>query len=125
VCLLWHRRLVVQVAAILGLATAASAHGGTLQPLSAKVVRHWTAVAACETGGGGAPKWDWGSKHRPGEGSLFEGGVGFSAYMWQTWAERLGILVRFPHAYDAPPLVQMQVAQYGVTTDHTAWGCKG
>jgi len=45
--------------------------------------------------------------------------------MWQTWAERLGILARFPHAYDAPPLVQMQVAQYGVTTDHTAWGCKG
>ena len=123
--LLRHRRLAVQAAAILGLASTAAAHAAGLQPLSAKVVAHWTAVAACETGGGGPPKWDWGSKHRPGEGTLFEGGVGFSAYMWKVWAGELGILKRYPHAYDAPPFVQMQVAEYGVETDHVTWGCKG
>ena len=123
--LLRQRRLWVQAAAILGLASAAAAHAGSLQPLSAKAVRHWTSVAACETGGGGPPKWDWGSKHRPGEGTVFEGGVGFSAQMWKVWAGELGILTQFPHAYDAPPLVQMQVAEYGVRTDHATWGCKG
>jgi hypothetical protein len=91
--------------------------------LNAKAVRHWTAVAACETGGGGPPKWNWGSKNRPGEGALFEGGVGFSAYMWKVWAGQIGILARYPHAYDAPPLVQMQVAEYGVETDQVTWGC--
>jgi hypothetical protein len=123
--LLRHRRLALQAAAIVGLASAAAAHAGSLLPLDARTVHHWTAVAACETGGGGAPKWDWGSKHRPGEGTVFEGGVGFSAYMWKVWAEELGILVQYPHAYDAPPLVQMQVAQYAVKTDHASWGCKG
>jgi hypothetical protein len=123
--LLRHRRLAVQAAAILSLASLAAAHAAGLQPLSAKAVAHWTAVAACETGSGGPPKWDWGSKHRPGEGTLFEGGVGFSAYMWKVWAGELGILKRYPHAYDAPPLVQMQVAEYGVDTDHVTWGCKG
>ena len=91
--LLRHRRLAVQAAAILGLASTAAAHAAGLQPLSAKVVAHWTAVAACETGGGGPPKWDWGSKHRPGEGTLFEGGVGFSAYMWKVWAGELPLPV--------------------------------
>jgi hypothetical protein len=123
--LLRHRRLALQAAAILGLASAAAAHAGGLPALSAKAVQHWTAVAACETGSGGPPKWDWGSKHRPGEGTVFEGGVGFSAYMWKVWAGQLGILTKYPHAYDAPPLVQMQVAEYGYRTDHAAWGCKG
>jgi len=123
--LLRHRRLALKAAAILGLASAAAAHAGSLQPLNATAVRHWTAVAACETGGGGPPKWDWGSKHRPGEGAVFEGGVGFSAYMWKVWAGELGILSRYPHAYDAPPVVQMQVADYGVRTYHASWGCKG
>lgn len=112
--------------AILGLIVAvAAAHAGGLQPLGAKTARHWTAVAVCETGSGGAPKWDWGSKHRPGEGAVFEGGLGISAFMWKVWAGELGLLTQYPHAYDAPPLVQMQVAQYGVTTHHAAWGCKG
>ena len=112
--------------AILGLiVAAAAAHASGLQPLGAKTTRYWTAVAACETGSGGAPKWDWGSKHRPSEGTLFEGGLGISALMWKVWAGELGLLTQYPHAYDAPPLVQMQVAQYGVTTHHAAWGCKG
>ncbi len=113
-------------AAILGLSvTAAAAHAASLPSLTPKIVRYWTAIAACETGGGGPPKWDWGSKHRPSEGALFEGGVGFSAFMWKVWAGELGILTQYPHAYDAPSLVQMEVAQYGVTMQHAAWGCKG
>jgi hypothetical protein len=113
-------------AAILGLsATAAAAHGAGLPTLSPKTVHYWTAVAACETGSGGPPKWDWGSKHRPSEGSLFEGGVGFSWLMWKVWAGELGIYDQYPHAYDAPPLVQMEVAQYGVKVHHATWGCKG
>jgi hypothetical protein len=123
--LLRHRRLALQAAAIVGLASAAAAHAGGLQPLSAKTVEHWTAVAACETGSGGPPKWDWGSKHRPGEGTIFEGGVGFSALMWKVWAGELGLLARYPHAFDAPPRIQMEVAQYGVTAHHAVWGCKG
>jgi hypothetical protein len=122
--LLRHRRLALQAAAILGLASAAVAHGGGLQPLSAKLVKHWTAIGACETGGGGPPKWDWGSKHRPGEGALFEGGLGISALMWKVWAGELGLIVQYPHAYDAPPLLQMQVAEYGARIHHATWGCK-
>jgi hypothetical protein len=121
-------RLLRYLAAVAVLASAASDSAALAvgpQPLSAKTVRHWTAVAACETGGGGPPKWDWGSKHRPGEGELYQGGLGISALMWKVWAGELGLLARYPHAYDAPPLVQMQVADYGVTTHHATWGCKG
>jgi hypothetical protein len=100
------------------------ASAGATQPLTPKLVAYWTAVAKCETGGGGPPKWDWGSKHRPGEGTLFEGGVGFSAAMWKLWAGELGLGAQYPHAYNAPPLVQMQVAQYGATVHHAVWGCK-
>ena len=124
--LLRHCRLALPAAAILSLGSlAGAAHAGGLQPLSAKAVKYWTAVAACETGGGGAPKWDWGSKHRPYEGTLFEGGIGFSALMWKVWAGELGILAQYPHAYSAPPVVQMQVAEYGMKTHHATWGCKG
>jgi hypothetical protein len=113
-------------AAVLTLAASdgAALAAGT-QPLSARTVRHWTAVAACETGGGGPPKWDWGSKHRPGEGALYQGGLGISMLMWKVWAGELGLLERYPHAYDAPPLVQIQVADYGVRTHDATWGCKG
>ena len=74
--------------------------------------------------GGGPPKWDWGSKHRPNEGSLYEGGVGFSALMWKLWAGELGLLALYPDAFDAPPRVQMTVAQYGASVHKAQWGCK-
>ena len=93
--------------------------------LTPKQIAYWTAVAACETGSGGPPKWDWGTKHRPGEGTNYQGGLGISALMWDTWAGELDLLARFPDAYDAPPLVQMEVAQYGVSVHHAAWGCRG
>ena len=103
-------------------ATAVAASADTTQPLSPQLIRYWTAIGSCETGSGGPPKWDWGSKHRPGEGALFQGGLGIASTMWQLWAGELGLLKLYPHAYDAPPLVQMRVAQYGVA--HGArWGC--
>jgi hypothetical protein len=123
-----HRRSTVKVAAaasaILGLSVA-PAHAAGAQPLTQKEVRYWTAVAACETGGGGTPKWDWGTKHRPGEGTLYQGGLGISALMWTEWGGELGLLARYPNAFDAPPRVQMEVAQYGVSVHHAVWGCKG
>ena len=80
-------------------------------------------VGSCETGAGGPPKWDWGSKHRPGEGTLYQGGLGFSATVWQIWASELGLLKLYPHAFDAPPLVQIRVAVYGAKTHGARWGC--
>jgi hypothetical protein len=119
-----HSRTLAVVAAAAALAAAAGARAGSTQPLSPQTIRHWTAVASCETGAGGAPKWDWGSKHRPGEGTLFEGGLGISAQMWQAWAGELGLLKQYPHAYLAPPLVQIRVAVYGATAYGASWGCK-
>lgn len=92
--------------------------------LTPELIRYWTAVAKCETGGGGAPKWDWGSKHRPNEGAFYEGGVGFSTPMWKLWAGELGLLTLYPDAFDAPARVQMTVAQYGATVHKAQWGCK-
>jgi hypothetical protein len=120
-------RLGAILAAALALAwSAGTAHAGApQQQLTPQIIRYWTAVGSCETGAGGPPKWDWGSKHRPGEGTLFEGGLGFSTTVWQNWARELGLLERYPHAFDAPPLVQMRVAQYGLTVHHAHWGCSG
>src|SRR5262249_10155944 len=112
------------VVAVTALAAAAGARAGSTQPLSPQTIKHWTAVASCETGAGGPPKWDWGSRHRPGEGTPFEGGLGISARMWQAWAGELGLLDQSPHAYLAPPLVQIRVAVYGATAHGARWGCK-
>jgi hypothetical protein len=110
-------------AAVLSAWSDAAGTAGGSATVSRKAVRYWTAVARCETGGGGPPKWDWGSKHRPGEGSIFEGGLGFSSDTWHHWAEELGLLKRYPHAYDAPPRVQIMAAVYGMKTHHAHWGC--
>lgn len=85
---------------------------------SASAHPDWKRVAQCET----ASRWNWGAEHRPGEGNLFEGGVGFAASTWRLWANRLHLLEHFPHAYDAPAKVQMRVAEYG--WEHGGyWGC--
>ena len=102
-------------------AGGASATG--TKPLTPQVIRYWTAVGSCETGAGGPPKWDWGSKHRPGEGLLFQGGLGFATTVWQIWAGELGLLKLYPHAFDAPALVQIRVAEYGMKTHAAHWGC--
>lgn len=78
----------------------------------------WDRVAACETGG----RWDWGSRHRPAEGTTYEGGVGFYHGTWVAWAGAVRLLARYPHAYQAPRLVQIAVAQYGYA-HRGYWGC--
>jgi hypothetical protein len=115
---------ILGTAAVLATCLVGVAPGSAGQPLTPGLVRYWIAVAKCETGAGGPPKWDWGSKHRAGEGTLYEGGVGFSVAMWKLWAGELSLLAQYPHAYDAPPLVQMSVAQYGATVHKAQWGCK-
>src|SRR5262245_48369798 len=117
-------RLGLMAVTLVCAAAPAAALGAGSKPLSPALVRYWTAVGSCETGAGGPPKWDWGSKRRPGEGPLYEGGLGISAAMWAQWAYELGRLNRYPHAYVAPALVQMRVAEYGVDAHGARWGCK-
>lgn len=78
----------------------------------------WQALAVCETGA----RWDWGAHHRPGEGSLYAGGLGFASTTWTAWATKLGLARRYPHAYDAPPMVQVRVGRYGLSIGGY-WGC--
>jgi hypothetical protein len=107
----------------------------TIQPAAARpaeerppgITAFWWAVGVCETGhigaaGDGAPRWDWGKHRRPLEGSAYEGFTGFRPSTWQWWAGALKLLDRYPHAYDAPPIVQQRVAHYGLT-NYGAWGC--
>ena len=87
----------------------------------------WWALGTCETGhigarGDGAPRFNWGKARRHLEGPAFEGFVGFAASTWRAWASHLGLRSRFPHAYDAPPMVQVLVARYGLSTGGY-WGC--
>lgn len=82
------------------------------------VQRFWDRVAYCET----SSRWDWGAEHRPAEGHVYEGGVGFYFGTYATWARELGLYVRYPHAYLAPRLVQIAVAEYGYTVHNGFWG---
>ena len=84
----------------------------------AKAHPDWKRVAECET----HSRWNWGALHRPGEGNLFEGGLGFAASTWRLWAGQLHILRSYPHAFDAPPKVQVRVAEYGWERGGY-WGC--
>lgn len=99
---------------LLCLATAAAAAAKLPQDR----IAFWKGVAQCETGS----RWDWGAKHRHLEGSAYEGGVGFAASTWRLWAGQLDILTQYPHAYNAPMLVQMRVAEYGLSKGGF-WGC--
>jgi hypothetical protein len=76
----------------------------------------WRSLAQCETGG----RWDWGAKHRPGEGPDFEGGLGFYAATWTVWRRQLGL--SFRHAWQAPPAIQVEVAAWGLAHGGY-WGC--
>jgi hypothetical protein len=93
----------------------------------ARVPMFWERLATCETGhigaaGDGRPRWDWGAHHRHLEGTTFEGGVGFYSGTWSLWAGELGLLRLYPHAYLAPPAVQVRVAEYGFAHGGY-WGC--
>lgn len=96
------------VVAALALTAAAPAR----QALTTQQIRYWDAIARCETGG----NWQM-------SGSSFEGGVGFAVSTWRWWASELGLVGRYPHAYMAPRLVQMQVAQMGLERHRGYWGC--
>ena len=93
----------------------------------ARVPTFWQRLATCETGHigqptDGHPRWNWGALHRHLEGKTYEGGVGFYWRTWNLWAGELGLLRLYPHAYLAPPPVQVRVAQYGFARGGY-WGC--
>jgi hypothetical protein len=112
------RFLIIGFAA-LAFAGAASAH--TEVNINPPVPAFWQRVAKCETDG----RWDWGKYaysplRRAGEGSTFEGGLGFYAPTWTLW--RTEIHVPYAHAWQAPPIVQARVAAWGF--EHGGyWGC--
>jgi hypothetical protein len=54
---------------------------------------------------------------------VYEGRLGFAVVAWRVWAGELGLLKLYPHAYDAPALVQIKVADYGLKTHNGYWGC--
>jgi hypothetical protein len=83
----------------------------------------WQRLAKCETDG----RWDWGKyandvRRRQGEGTTFEGGLGFYSGTWRAWAKAVHELGRYPHAWMAPPVVQVKVAVYGLRRGGY-WGC--
>lgn len=103
-------------------AAAALVAGQKATAAAPRVPAFWSALAQCETGG----RWDWGSRHgtrrRVNEGSVYEGGLGFYAATWRAWAGAVGVVRQFPHAYVAPPAVQVRVARYGLARGGY-WGC--
>jgi hypothetical protein len=109
--------VVLGAALLLGLAPAAPA------ARTAGVSAFWRRLAQCETGG----RWDWGRyagtpRERRLEGTVFEGGLGFYASTWRAWAKAVHVVDRFPHAWMAPPQVQVRVAAYGLRRGGY-WGC--
>jgi hypothetical protein len=72
----------------------------------------WDRVAQCETGG------NWRMR-----GPTYSGGVGFYNPTWSSWAGELRLVARYPNAADAPRLVQIRVAEYGLTVHRGYWGC--
>jgi hypothetical protein len=90
----------------------------------------WGRLADCESGSWdadghpipGTARWDYG---RPGgfthEGfAQFHGGLNFHPDTWTWGAEALGHADRFPHAYQAPPHVQIEVG--GWVQARQGWG---
>lgn len=121
------RSLWLYAAFLIGVALliTAAARGANARP--AGITPFWWADGTCETGhigapGDGAPRFDWGKHHRPLEGSKYEGFTGFAVTTWRAWAGDLGLLKRYPHAYDAPPLVQQRVASWAFHR-WGGWGC--
>lgn len=80
------------------------------------MIRFWDRVARCETGG----NWRMGATYRH---PIYEGGVGFAVTTWRWWSSELGLARRYPHAFQAPRLVQIRVSDYGYRVYHGYWGC--
>lgn len=100
---------------LLALIIAAAAYARPAK-LSPRVIGFWQRVANCETGG----NWRWGAQFRS---PIYEGGVGFAVTTWRAWAGELRLTGRYPHAYLAPRLVQIRVADYGYRVHRGYWGC--
>jgi len=81
--------------------------------LSPQAIAYWRAVARCETGA----RW-------AGLGSTYQGGLGIYWSTWDWGARELGLERRYPDAGDAPPLVQIRVADYGYRVHGWRWGCQ-
>jgi len=115
------RLLVIFLAALTFVGGASARTVLNLPPQAAHVPRFWLRVAQCETG----ERWNWGkyadtSARRAGEGTTFEGGLGFYASTWTLW--RTQIHIGYRHAWQAPALVQVKVAAWGL--EHGGyWGC--
>ena len=119
------RGLSLTAAGALLLVVARPASGCTGFKPAVHVPAFWQRLAACETGS----RWDWGRyantpQQRHLEGTRFEGGLGFAAVTWHAWARELRVLAEYPHAWMAPPEVQVRVAAYGLTHGGY-WGCLG
>lgn len=55
-------------------------------------------------------------------GPTYSGGVGFANTTWEMWARKLRLVSTYPNAADAPRLVQIRVAAYGLSKGGY-WGC--
>lgn len=99
------------------------------EPAAGDVPAPWGALADCESGewdrhGNPIPnsrRWDYGAPGafvRPGYN--FQGGLNFAASTWRWVAGDMGYLDAYPHAYDAPVHVQIEVAQE--TQRRQGWG---
>jgi len=92
----------------------------------------WSSLADCESGdwldGGaafveGSARWEWakpGGEVPPWGTTIHHGGLQFLPATWEWVAGDLGILEDYPHAYDAPPSVQVEVAEE--IQDRQGWG---
>jgi hypothetical protein len=80
---------------------------------SRTTVAYWQRLAQCETGS----RWS-------GLGSTFQGGLGIWWGNWDRWTAILG-LSGYQDAGDAPPLVQIRVADWAYRNDSPRpyWGC--
>lgn len=88
-----------------------------------EVPEPWASLADCESGdwldGGAAfveesARWDWAKPGTPTPSwgtTIHHGGLQFAPSTWDWVAGDLGILGTYPHAYDAPPSVQIEVAE--------------
>lgn len=94
------------------------AHAGTQ-----RVPEPWASLADCESGdwidGGadfveGSARWAWakpGTAVPPWGTRIHHGGLQHHPDTWRWVAGDLGLLDAYPHAYDAPPSVQVEVAE--------------
>ena len=88
-----------------------------------RVPEPWQSLADCESGdwidGGAAfveesARWSWAKPGTPTPSwgtTIHHGGLQFLPSTWEWVAGDLGILDAYPHAYDAPPSVQIEVAE--------------